>query len=186
VHVTAEPSLTPLWNLIRSGTDTYRGLALALLVAGDRQHHLATEIRPRKLAGQIVICDRYLPSSLVLQRMDELSWDAIWQLNAAIDIPDLAVILHADPQVIAARLAGRGGPHRRFERVPGSAQIESALYRDTAARLAAVGWPVHAIDCTIRQADHVATALTDRILPLCPTRSAHEPEQPGPADLQHR
>jgi dTMP kinase len=164
----------------------YRGLALALLVAGDRQHHVAAEIRRRKLAGQIVICDRYVPSSLVLQRMDELGWDTIWQLNATADRPDLAVIFNAAPQVIAARLASRGGPHSRFERTPGSSQIESDLYRDTAARLAAAGWPVHPIDCTGDTAAHIAAILTDRILRLHSTRSAHERQRPDPADLQHR
>ena len=28
-----------------------------------------------------MLTDRYLPSSLVLQRIDGLTWDAIWQLN---------------------------------------------------------------------------------------------------------
>ncbi len=42
---TREPSPTPLGQLIRAGTDDYAGMALACLVAGDRHHHLATEIR---------------------------------------------------------------------------------------------------------------------------------------------
>ena len=68
--------------MIRASTDIYRGMALACLVAGDRHHHLATEIRPHQQAGDVVICDRYLPSSLVLQRMDDVGWDTIWQLNS--------------------------------------------------------------------------------------------------------
>ena len=39
-----------------------------------------------------MICDRYLPSSLVLQRMDGVDWDTIWQLNTGAEPPDLAVI----------------------------------------------------------------------------------------------
>lgn len=70
VHMTVEPSRTSLGDMIRASTDTYRGMALACLVAGDRHHHLATEIRPQLRAGTIVISDRYPPSSLVLQRMD--------------------------------------------------------------------------------------------------------------------
>ncbi len=68
-----EPSPTPLGQLIRAGTGECTGMALACLVAGDRHHHLATEIRPALAARQIVLCDRYLPSSLVLQRMDGIS-----------------------------------------------------------------------------------------------------------------
>ena len=82
VCLTAEPSRTPLGEMIRASTDTYCGIALACLVAGDRHHHLATEIRPQLHAGAIVISDRYLPSSLVLQRMDGVDQDTIWQLNS--------------------------------------------------------------------------------------------------------
>ncbi len=80
-----------------------------------------------------MISDRYLPSSLVLQRMDGVSWDTIWQLHAGAGPPDLAVIVNADPAVLAARLTSRGGTHSRFERQPGSSATEHALYRDTAA-----------------------------------------------------
>ena len=162
-------------------------MALACLVAGDRHHHLAAEIRPSLAAGQIIICDRYLPSSLVLQRMDGISWDVILQLNQGADQPALAVILNGSPAVIAARLAARGR-HSRFERQPGSSQTESDLYTDTAARLAEAGWPVCAIDITTRSADEAAMIVTDRILALHADadRSSHEPAGPVPADVQHR
>jgi dTMP kinase len=149
-------------------------MALACLVAGDRHHHLATEIRPGLAAGQIIICDRYLPSSLVLQRLDDISWDVIVQLNQGADRPALAVILNGSPVVIAARLAARGR-HSRFELQPGSSQVESDLYADTAARLAEVGWPVCTIDITTCSADEAAIIVTDRILAL---GADANPEQP--------
>jgi len=174
VHWTREPSPTPLGQLIRAGTDEYAGMTLACLVAGDRHHHLAAEIRPALAAGQIVICDRYLPASLVLQRMDGISWGAIIQLNQGADRPALAVILNGSPAVIAARLAARGA-HSRFERQPGSSQTESDLYTDTAARLSQAGWPVGTIDITTRSADQAAMIVTDRILAL---HADANPEQP--------
>jgi dTMP kinase len=174
VHPTSEPSPTPLGQLIRMGTDEYAGMALACLVAGDRHHHLAAEIRPALAAGKVVLCDRYLPSSLVLQRIDGIGWDVIVQLNQGADQPGLAVILNGSPAVIAARLAARG-KHSRFERQPDSSQTESDLYIDTAARLAEVGWPVCIIDITTRSADEAAKIVTDRILALHADR---EPEQP--------
>ena len=186
VHETREPSPTPLGQLIRAGTDEYAGMALACLVAGDRHHHLAAEIRPSLAAGQIVICDRYLPSSLVLQRMDGIAWDVIIQLNQGADQPGLAVILNGSPPVIAARLAARGR-HSRFERQPGSSQVESDLYNDTAARLTDAGWPVCSIDITTRSAGEAAIIVTERILVLHAdaNRSSHEPVRPVPADVQH-
>lgn len=173
VCATAEPSRTPLGEMIRASTDTYRGMALACLVAGDRHHHLATEVRPQLQAGAIVISDRYLPSSLVLQRMDGVGQDTIWQLNNSADPPDLAVILNATPAVLTGRLARRGGAHSRFERQPDGPATESALYQDTAAGLTALGWPVCSIDATARTPGDVAAIVTDRILTLHADRSAH-------------
>jgi dTMP kinase len=171
VRLTAEPSPTPLGQLIRASTDTYHGMALACLVAGDRHHHLAAEIRPRLESGAVVLSDRYLPASLVLQRMDGVDWDTIWQLNTPVVVPDLAIILNADPQILVSRLAARGA-HSRFERLADGPAIESGLYHDTAARLASVGWPVCALDTTASAPDEVAAIVTDRILTLPADRSA--------------
>lgn len=77
VRVTAEPTRTPLGDLLRHGTDTYHGMAVGCLVAGDRHHHLAAEIMPPLPRDEVVVSDRYLPSSLVLQRIDRLDWDTI-------------------------------------------------------------------------------------------------------------
>jgi dTMP kinase len=186
VHATAEPSRTPLGEMIRASTDTYREMALACLVAGDRHHHLATEIRPLLQAGVTVICDRYVPSSLVLQRMDGVDWDTIWQLNNGAEPPDLAIILNAAPAVLTSRLTRRGGTHSRFEREPDGPASESALYHDTAPRLTALGWPVHSIDTTASTPGDVAAIVTDRVITLHADRSAHGNQRPVFPDLQHR
>lgn len=186
VHATAEPSRTPLGEMIRASTDIYRSMALACLVAGDRHHHLATEIRPHQQAGDVVMCDRYVPSSLVLQRMDDVGWDTIWQLNTGAEAPDLAVILNAEPAVLAGRMKNRGGAHSRFERLPDGPATESALYDDTTARLAALGWPVCSINTTTRAPGDVADIVTDHILTLHADRSAHGQQRPVIPDIQHR
>jgi dTMP kinase len=163
VHATAEPTRTPLGEHIRAGTETYRGMALACLVAGDRHHHLATEILSALRAGKVVVCDRYLPSSLVLQRLDGLAPEVIWQLNAGAHVPDVAVILNAEPPVIAERLRARGA-HSRFERQPGSSRSESDLYQQAAADLRGAGWPVMALDCTIHPPETIALTIATPVL----------------------
>jgi dTMP kinase len=173
VHATTEPTRTPLGELIRAGTDIYTGMALACLVAGDRHYHLVREIRPQRQAGAVVLCDRYLPSSLVLQRIDHLDWNTIWQLNTGADRPDLAVILNAEPAALTERMSQRGGPHSRFERQPSGSQHESDLYKDTAGRLATLGWTVCEIDSTARTAVEVAAIVTDRVLSIGADRSSH-------------
>ena len=172
VYATTEPSKTRLGNLIRAGTHTYQGMSLACLVAGDRHHHLAAEIRPQLHASSVVISDRYLPSSLVLQRMDGLSWETIWQLNADVDAPDLAVIINTAPAVLTSRLSQRGGTHSRFEDLPDGPATEYAYYHDAAARLTELGWPVCQIDNTSLAPADTAAIVIDRVLALRAERSA--------------
>jgi dTMP kinase len=170
VHATVEPTRTPLGEHIRAGTETYRGMALACLVAGDRHHHLATEILPALRAGKVVVCDRYLPSSLVLQRLDGLDPEVIWQLNAGAYVPDVAVLLNAEHQMIAERLRARGA-HSRFERQPGSSRAESDLYHQAAAQLRSVGWPTMALDCTIRRPETITMSIVTPVLQTHAERS---------------
>jgi dTMP kinase len=186
VHATSEPSQTPLGKMIRASTDIYRGMALACLVAGDRHHHLTAEIRPQRQEGAVVMCDRYLPSSLVLQRMDDVGWDTIWQLNAGAEPPELAVILNAEPAVLAGRMTSRGSPRSRFERMPDGSAIEFALYEDTTAKLIALGWPVCSIDTTTRTPSDVAAIVADHILTLHADRSVHGHQRPVIPHIQHR
>jgi dTMP kinase len=162
VHATAQPSRAPLGELARHGTDTYRGMALACLCAADRHHQLDVEIIPALREGTMVVCDRYVASSLVLQGLDGVSSDTVWQLNHRVYRPDLAVILNGDPQVINARLRGRGG-HSRFERAEDNSDRESRLYLHTMIDLQAKGWPVTTLDCTADTPETIAARIVSLI-----------------------
>jgi dTMP kinase len=170
VHATTQPSRTPLGDHIRHGTHTYRDMALACLVAGDRHHQLATEILPARESGAVVVCDRYLPSSLVLQRLDGLTAHTVWELNAGIAPPDLAVILTADPVTIAQRLHGRGG-HSRFEQRPDGSAEEVRLYHEAIVELADAGWPLLNVDGAAAP-DMIAETVAHQIITLLVERSA--------------
>lgn len=170
VHGTTQPSHTALGDLARHGTDIYHGMALACLCAADRHHQLATEIMPALGAGQIVVCDRYIASSLVLQGLDSIPAYVVWQLNTGIYRSDLAVLLNGDPMIIDARLRLRGG-HSRFERDPNSSRNESTLYLRAEAELLAHGWPVTTLDATIDPADAIAARIVSDIHRLLAERS---------------
>ena len=162
VHATSQPSRAPLGELARHGTDTYRDMALACLCAADRHHQLATEILPALRDGQIVICDRYVASSLVLQGLDDLPSDVVWQLNHGVYRPDLAIILTGDPQIINARLRARGG-HSRFERAIDNSARESGLYVHAVAELHAKGWSATTLEATTDPPDTIATSIVSLI-----------------------
>jgi dTMP kinase len=162
VHATSQPSRAPLGELARHGTETYRGMALACLCAADRHHQLATEILPALRAGTVVVCDRYVASSLVLQGLDDLCTEVVWQLNRGVYRPDLSIILTGDPQVIDARLRARGG-HSRFERATDNSIQEARRYVDAVVELQAKGWPVAVLDATTDPPTTIAARIVSLI-----------------------
>jgi dTMP kinase len=167
VHVTAEPSTGPIGVLCRELTETVTGHTLACLYAADRYHHLATEIRPAIETGQIVISDRYIPSGLVMQRFDEVALSFLWQINAAADRPDLAVILRADPGVIAGRLRRRGA-RNRFQVTPGSSHAETRFYGQAADCLRRAGFNLLEVDVGGSPPERSAALIRDSLMRCLP------------------
>jgi dTMP kinase len=163
VHITAEPSNGPIGLLCRELTESVTGHALACLYAADRYHHLQTEIRPHIESGETVISDRYIPSGLVMQRFDGIDPAFLWHLNSEAGRPDLAVILEADPETIAERLAARG-PHNRFQLTPGSSYAEVHFYRQATERLIQAGFDVLRVDCNERPAEQSASTICDQLV----------------------
>jgi dTMP kinase len=163
VHVTAEPSDGPIGALCRELTESVTGHTLACLYAADRYHHVETEIQPFVEQGRMVISDRYIPSGLVMQRFDGIDPQFLWWLNSEASRPDLAVILEADPEVIAERLHDRG-PHNRFQLTPGSSHAEAHFYRQATERLVQAGFDVLRVDCNQRPSEQSAVLIRDRLM----------------------
>jgi dTMP kinase len=173
VHLTAEPSDGPIGVLCRELTESVTGHALACLYAADRYHHVKTEIRPHTDTGQAVISDRYIPSGLVMQRFDGIDPAFLWRLNSAADRPDLTVILEADPDVIAERLAARG-PHNRFQLTPGSSHAEAHFYRQATERLTQAGFDVLRVDCSKQPAEQSAAFICDKLVSFSASATTRE------------
>ncbi|WP_320064984.1 dTMP kinase [Micromonospora sp. RTGN7] len=176
VHRTKEPTLTRLGETARYGTDDYHGLTLACLVTADRYHHLETEVRPALAAGKVVLCDRYLATSLVLQRLDGVEGDFVWALNRYADRPDLTIILTGDPTRSRTRAAARG-IHSRFHRGgPEAGRRERERYDQVAVELAEAGFPVHLHEVGEQKPADLAAELLIRVrLLLATTGSGQTP-----------
>jgi len=178
VHITAEPSNGPIGVLCRELTESVTGHALACLYAADRYHHVHTEIRPHVESGETVISDRYIPSGLVMQRFDGIDPAFLWLLNSEADRPDLAVILEADPEVIAERLAARG-PHNRFQLTPGSSHAEVHFYRQATERLIQAGFDVLRVNCNRRPAEQSAAFIRDQLVSFFASPIARQGQRDG-------
>ena len=108
VLFTAEPSQGKIGNFIRKSC-LYEDKRLpteaeALLFAADRIEHLISEIKPAMDEGKIVICDRYIYSSLAYQGSAGLSLDWIKTINARALQPDFALFIDVPPERVLARL----------------------------------------------------------------------------------
>jgi dTMP kinase len=111
-----------------------------------------------------VLCDRYFASSLVLQRLDGVPPEFVWQLNQHADRPDLYIILSGDA-ACARKRAEKRGLYSRFHRgghVVGMA--EAALYATAAAELAEHGFEVLTHDIGTQAPGEVAQALAITVL----------------------
>ncbi|MFD0717106.1 dTMP kinase [Paenibacillus sp. GCM10027626] len=91
----------------------------ALLYAAARRQHLTEKIMPALQAGQIVICDRFIDSSLAYQgHARGIGMDAIRSINQfAIDgiMPDLTLFMDIEPEVGLQRV--RQGDGREINRL---------------------------------------------------------------------
>lgn len=107
VYTTKEPTNTELGRFTRKYAENNQGISLACLVAADRYQHIKNEIIPELNKGKLVITDRYVLSSLILQEMDGVSEKLIFNLNDEIIKPDLQLAVFADEQILQKRLSQR-------------------------------------------------------------------------------
>ena len=107
VLVTREPGGTPVGEEVRRvlldhATGRIEPRTEALLFAASRAQHVASVIRPALAAGAVVICDRYIDSSLAYQgsarglgEQDVLTLN-VWATQGL--FPDLVLLLHLEPE----------------------------------------------------------------------------------------
>jgi dTMP kinase len=122
--VTREPSDGPIGTQIRHALTGRLGLpqrrgpltedTLALLFAADRLDHLAAVVEPALQRGEIVLCDRYVLSSLAYQG-SALPMEWVERINARARAPDLTLFLEIDVTTSARRRAARGREAELFE-----------------------------------------------------------------------
>lgn len=115
IYTTKEPSASRIGDFTRKIAEDINGDSLACLVAADRYEHLKHEVIPNLQEGYIVIMDRYILSSLILQRMDDVEIAFILGVNGKIVLPDVQFAIIANSEIIQKRLGDRN-MLTRFER----------------------------------------------------------------------
>ncbi|HIW31185.1 MAG TPA: dTMP kinase [Candidatus Paenibacillus intestinavium] len=133
VIVTREPGGIPIAEKIREVILDREHTAMdarteALLYAAARRQHLVEKVIPALEQGYIVICDRFIDSSLAYQGVARgLGIDEIWSINQfAIEhlMPQLTIYMDVTPEVGLARIAVAAG--REINRL----DLESNSFHD--------------------------------------------------------
>lgn len=110
---TREPGGTPIAEQIRNVILDKNNKAMdprteALLYAASRRQHLVEKVWPSLKEGKIVICDRFLDSSLAYQGGARgLGIDEVLQINLFATEntwPDLTLLFDLDPKIGLARI----------------------------------------------------------------------------------
>ena len=124
---TRQPGGTPVGSRLReilldTATGALDPRTESLVYAADKAEHVATVIAPALARGEVVVCDRYVDSTLAYQGAGraidaaELARVAAWATG---DLrPHLTVVLDVDPEVGLVRAGRVGDGHDRIEAEP--------------------------------------------------------------------
>lgn len=106
VVLTSEPGDTPLGNRIREVLMSHPervAWAEAFLFLADRAEHVAKVIQPSLERGEIVLCDRYIDSTIAYQALGlGLPLEKLAELNRIATgglLPDLTLLLDVPPEI---------------------------------------------------------------------------------------
>ena len=146
---TREPTDGPVGQLIREILVSGRpisGAAFTLLFAADRAEHChgAGGIVERHAAGELVVSDRYLASSLAYQSLS-VPRAYIEAVNDTVPLPSRAIFLTTPVSLCQERLRSRGRRRERFDDVATQQRVLAA-YDAALDGLQRQGVAVHRID----------------------------------------
>ena len=101
---TKEPSRGPIGLLLRQYLKLNAPPRVdALLFTADRAEHLEREIKPALNNGMVVVCERYVYSTIAYQAAQGLNLNWLKKLNSFVLKPDLVLFLDIRPDIAVKR-----------------------------------------------------------------------------------
>jgi dTMP kinase len=167
-RATFEPGGTPAGAAVRAIVldRAHTGLsprAEALLYAADRAQHVHAVLRPALAAGEVVVTDRYVDSSLAYQGagrtigLDDVAAISRWATQGL--RPDLTVLLDLPPETGLARARGRAVA----DRVESESLAFHQRVRDTFRTLAAAAPGRYLVLDATRAVEALAADVRERV-----------------------
>jgi len=164
LYRTFEPTDSIIGRLIRQSLRKEPELApqtLAYLFAADRYEHILGNngIKERCNAGELVVCDRYIPSSLVYQGLS-CNEELPALLNKDFPMPELLIFLDIDAEIAAKRLKDR--PHKEIFEYLDFQKRAGDLYKKVLKELSIRGVRVEILNADEEQ-DLIAAKIWEQI-----------------------
>lgn len=135
-------------------------VSLTLALAAARARLLETGT-----ATDVVLCDRFITSSLVYQVYAGVPADYVLQVNRPFLSRVTTVILDIDAEGLEVRRNERGAQRRDWFKRSMSVSEELSLYRAAGDLLAKQGYPAIVIDAA-RSIEHTSTRLVRALSPI--------------------
>lgn len=183
---TFEPGGTPAANFLRKlcregipDCEALTPMAEVMLFNAARAQHVETVIKPALEAGKVVICDRYLLSTMMYQgiaggvslyTIDKIHHDAIGLK------PDYTIIMTGDPEVFARRILPAEKASDKFDSLQLATNERIQDYLDGVAKSGPEFFPVDAEQMPNRVFEQVEP-LMERIYATIQDRK--EPRTPS-------
>nr|WP_304661290.1 dTMP kinase [Arthrobacter sp. zg-Y844] len=171
---TREPGGTPVGEQLRAlvlehGNGEIDARTEALIFAASRAAHVQQVIEPALAAGTVVVCDRYVDSSIAYQGAGrQLGTDAVRTLNdwatGGLE-PNLTVLLDVDPERGRDRRTAGDAAEDRLESEPDAFHLQIRLAFLEAAQAAPGRYLV--LDAG-RPVDELAETILRRVEKLLP------------------
>jgi dTMP kinase len=117
--LTKEPTMGLIGGLIQSaleGNWRVSHTSLQLLFSADRAQHIADEIEPALKQGKIVICDRYVFSTLAYGFASGINFEWLYAINKTFKAPDLTLFIDVSPDVSVSRISKGRERRELFEK----------------------------------------------------------------------
>jgi dTMP kinase len=184
VLVTREPGGTDIGEelrrlLLAHGTGPMEPRTEALLFAAARAQHVSSVIRPALEDGKVVLCDRYIDSSVAYQGVarglgepDVLNLN-VWATQGL--FPDFVILLHIEPELGLLRAS------EELDRIEVEESSFHAKVADAFLRIAEEHPERFAVVDASRTPDVVHADVAQALLRLLRDRGQVEPEDRGPA-----
>jgi dTMP kinase len=136
---------------------------MALLYATDRSDHIATEILPNLNSGKIVVCDRYLLSTLAYQGL-EMDEEWLFSINKNFIVPDITICLDVSVENATSRMRRTRWTKDLYEEEDQLLLIRDRYLSLIERRDARLG-PIHVIDSSASM-DEVSLQIQRLVEPV--------------------